>query len=92
MIKKMETTTMTRPETVALTYDKSNPMAKKTLNFILSLGLFQVDKTAKSKITKDDTFMSKEELDAVIEQGLHDRKEGRGREITIEQVNKLLGI
>jgi len=42
--------TMKRPETVALTYDKSNPMAKKTLNFILSLGLFQIEKITKSQI------------------------------------------
>ena len=42
--------TMKRPETVALTYDKSNPMAKKTLNFFLSLGLFQVEKITKSQV------------------------------------------
>ena len=42
--------TMKRPETVALTYDKSNPMAKKTLNFFLSLGLFQIEKITKSQI------------------------------------------
>jgi len=41
---------MKRPETVALTYDKSNPMAKKTLDFFLSLGLFQVEKIAKSQV------------------------------------------
>jgi len=34
---------MERPETVALTYDKSNPIAKKTLDYILSLGLFQIE-------------------------------------------------
>jgi len=42
--------TIKRPETVALTYDKSNPMAKKTLNFFLSLGLFQVEKIAKNQV------------------------------------------
>ena len=42
--------TMKRPETVALTYDKSNPMAKKTLNFFLSLGFFHVEKIAKSQV------------------------------------------
>jgi len=47
--KKMGAT-MKRPETVALTYDKSNPMAKKTLNFFLSLGLFQVEKITKSQV------------------------------------------
>ena len=46
----MEATTMKRPETVALTYDKSNPMAKKTLDFFLSLGLFQVEKIAKNQV------------------------------------------
>jgi hypothetical protein len=46
----MEATTMKRPKTVALTYDKSNPVAKKTLDFFLSLGLFQVEKIAKSQI------------------------------------------
>ena len=46
----MEATIMKRPETVALTYDKSNPMAKKTLDFFLSLGLFQVEKIAKSQV------------------------------------------
>ena len=46
----MEATTMERPETVALTYDKSNPMAKKTLNFFLSLGLFQVEEITKSQV------------------------------------------
>jgi len=47
----METaTTMKRPETVALTYDKANPLAKKTLDFVLSLGLFQIQKTPKSPI------------------------------------------
>jgi len=38
----MEATMMKRPETVALTYDKSNPMAKKTLDFFLSLGIFKI--------------------------------------------------
>ena len=41
----MAATTMERPETVALTYDKSNSMAKKTLDFFLSLGIFQVEKS-----------------------------------------------
>jgi len=35
---------MMRPKTVALTYDKSNPMAEKTLDFFLSLGVFQIEK------------------------------------------------
>ena len=41
---------MTQPETVALTYDKSNPIAKKTLDFFLSLGIFEISQTAKSQI------------------------------------------
>ena len=41
---------MAQPETVALTYDKANPIAKKTLDFFLSLGIFEVEKTAKSQI------------------------------------------
>jgi len=44
------TTTMKKPETISLTYDKANPTAKKTLDFLLSLGLFQIQKTAKSQI------------------------------------------
>ena len=40
----MEATTMKQPETVALIYDKSNPVAKKTLNFFLSLGIFKIAK------------------------------------------------
>jgi hypothetical protein len=46
----MVTTKMERPETVALTYDKSNPIAEKTLNFFLSLGLFRIEKISKSQI------------------------------------------
>lgn len=46
----MEAITMIRPETVALTYDKSNPITKKALDFFLSLGLFQVKKIAKSQV------------------------------------------
>ena len=44
------TTTMKRPETIALTYDKANPVAKKTLDFFMSLGIFQVQKMAKSQV------------------------------------------
>jgi len=38
----MEAAIMKQPETIALTYDKSNPIAKKTLNFFLSLGIFKI--------------------------------------------------
>ena len=43
-------TLMRRPETVALTYDKANPIAKKTFDFLLSLGVFQVEKLSKNQI------------------------------------------
>ena len=46
----METIIMKQPETIALTYDKSNPMAKKIVDFFLSLGFFQVEKITKSKV------------------------------------------
>ena len=41
---------MKHHETVTLTYDKANPMAKKTLDFFLSLGIFQIKKPAKSQV------------------------------------------
>ena len=44
------TATMKQPETVALTYDKANPVAQKTLDFFLSLGIFQIQTIAKSEI------------------------------------------
>jgi len=43
-------TSMKRPATVALTYDKANPMATKTLDFVLSLGFFQIENNAKSQV------------------------------------------
>ena len=46
----MEAAIMKKPETVELTYDKANPFAKKTLNFLLSLEIFQVRPMTKSKI------------------------------------------
>ena len=46
----MIVTSMKRPETVALTYDKTNPIAQKTLDFFLSLGLFRVEKIAQSQV------------------------------------------
>ena len=42
--------TMKRPRTVELTYDKANPVARKTLDFFLSLGVFQIQETAKNQI------------------------------------------
>jgi len=44
------TATMKQPKTVALTYDKANPVAQKTLDFFLSLGIFHIQKTEKSQI------------------------------------------
>jgi len=41
---------MIHPETIALTYDKSNPMAKKALDFFLSMGVFHVEKITKSQV------------------------------------------
>ena len=46
----MEAKTMIRPETVALTYDKSNPVAKKALDLFLSMGVFHVEKIARSQV------------------------------------------
>ena len=43
-------TIMKQPETVVLTYDKEDSMAKKTLDFFLSLGLFQVQKIEKNQV------------------------------------------
>jgi hypothetical protein len=42
--------TMKRPETVALTYDRANPIAKKTLDYFLSLGIFQMQGVKKSQV------------------------------------------
>ena len=41
----MVETIMKRPKTVTITYDKSNPMAEKTLDYFLSLGFFQLEKS-----------------------------------------------
>ena len=43
-------------------------------------------------VTEDDTLMSKEEYFAKFERGLQSIKEGKGKKMTIEQVNELLGI
>jgi len=37
---------------IELVYDSNNQMARKTLNFLLSLGFFEVQKTEKSPIMK----------------------------------------
>ena len=41
---------MKRPETVALTYDKANPTAKKALDFLLSLDIFQIQEISKNEV------------------------------------------
>ena len=43
-------------------------------------------------VTEDDTLMSKEEYFAKLERGLQSIKGGKGKRMTIEQVNELLGI
>jgi hypothetical protein len=43
-------TMMKRPERVVLTYDRENSTAKKTLDFLLSLDFFQVQKVGKSQV------------------------------------------
>jgi antitoxin (DNA-binding transcriptional repressor) of toxin-antitoxin stability system len=43
-------------------------------------------------VTEDDTLMSKEEYFAKLEKGLQSIKEGKGKKMTIEQVNELFGI
>jgi len=43
-------------------------------------------------VTKDDTLLSKEEYFSRLERGLQSIKEGKGKKMTIEQVNELLGI
>jgi hypothetical protein len=44
------TTTMKRPKTIALTYDKTNSIAKKILDFLLSLELFQIQEMEKNQV------------------------------------------
>jgi len=43
-------------------------------------------------LTDDDTLMSKKEYFAKLERGLQSIKEGKGKKMTIKQVNELLGI
>jgi hypothetical protein len=57
--------------------------------------LFQRKKNRSYKIVpviKDDTLLSKEEYFARLERGFQDFKEGKGRKMTIEQVNEILGL
>ena len=43
-------------------------------------------------VTENDTLMSREEYFAKLERGLQSIKEGKGKKMTIEQVNEILGI
>jgi antitoxin (DNA-binding transcriptional repressor) of toxin-antitoxin stability system len=43
-------------------------------------------------VVDDDTLMSKEELDAVIERGLQDIKEGKGKVYTMEELRIKMGL
>jgi len=43
-------------------------------------------------VTEDDTLMSKEEYFARLERGLQSIKEGKGREYTLEEIDKLFGL
>ena len=58
----MRTTMMKRPETVALTYDRSNPMAKKTLDFFCHQGFLKLPKVRQKQdwknIDKANTLLS----------------------------------
>jgi antitoxin (DNA-binding transcriptional repressor) of toxin-antitoxin stability system len=43
-------------------------------------------------VSEDDTLMSKEEYFAKLERSVQSIKKGKGKKMTIEQVNELLGI
>lgn len=43
-------------------------------------------------VTEDDTLMSKEELDTIIERGLDDIKNGRGKTYTLEELRIKMGL
>lgn len=43
-------------------------------------------------VTEDDTLMSKEELDTIIEQGLQDIKTGKGKVYTLNQLREKMGL
>ena len=43
-------------------------------------------------VTKDDTLVSKGEYFARLERGLQSIKEGKGKEYTLEEIDKLLGL
>lgn len=41
-------------EQVILTYDAKNPIAKKTLDFLISLGIFRIQKINSSQLSEDE--------------------------------------
>ena len=43
-------------------------------------------------VTKDDMLMSKEEYFAMLDRGLQSIKEGKGKEYTLEEIDRLLGL
>jgi len=43
-------------------------------------------------VTEDDTLMSKEEYYAMLEEGFQSIKEGKGKEYTLEDIDKLFGL
>ncbi len=43
-------------------------------------------------VTEDDTLMSKEEFEAVIERGLQDIKDGKGKRYTMEELRMMMGL
>jgi len=44
---------MERPETVALTYDKSNRLAEQTLDYFVTLGIFQIEKRQRKAVFEE---------------------------------------
>jgi len=49
----MVATIMERPETVSLTYDKSNQIAEQTLDFFVTLGIFQVERRHREAVFEE---------------------------------------
>ena len=43
-------------------------------------------------VSEDDTLISKEQLDAIIEQGLQDIENGKGKEYSLEELRIKMGI
>ncbi|MDR2968258.1 MAG: type II toxin-antitoxin system prevent-host-death family antitoxin [Tannerellaceae bacterium] len=65
-------------------------MAAKGEDIVLksrSIGSFKI-----VPVKEDDTLMSKEELDARIERGLQDIKEGKGKRYTMEELRLKMGL